>query len=98
MDEKKLTIKYCIGWNGKPKSTDDSDPQGVMEIYLDKAFETYKTNAGVEKCFQVVNRRKIIKFILQVGSDENIEQLHEWFKNNSKLWLKEFKKLSDGRW
>lgn len=93
MDNRELTIKYNIDWNGKPYSTDDRNPKGVMNLFLDRVFQTYKTKAGVEKCFDVTHRRKILKFIIQVGSDENIQQLHNYLAEYSKLWLKEYEKI-----
>lgn len=98
MDENILIIKYNIGWNGKPCSTNDPHPTGVMQIYLDQAFQTYMTSTKKEKCLDVVQRRKLMKFIIQAGSEENIEQFHNWLKGNSRLWLVEFEKLGDGRW
>lgn len=99
MNGYKIVINYNIDkWDNKPYSTIDVHPQGVMKLYLDKVFQTYKTKAGKEKCLNVRQSRKILKFIIQAGSEENIEQLHEWLKENSKLWLIEFQKLSDGRW
>lgn len=95
MDEHELIIKYNIDWNGKPCSTNDTHPTGIMRIHLDKAFQTYKTKSGDEKCLEVVHRRKLLKFILQVGGEDQIEQLHTWLKQNSKLWLKEFEKMLD---
>lgn len=93
MGENELIIKYNIDWNGKPYSTSDPHPTGTMRIHLDKAFQTYKTKADVEKCAEVVHRRKLMKFILQAGSEEQVDQLHTWLKQNSKPWLKEFEKL-----
>ncbi len=98
MDENILIIKYNIGWNGKPCSTNDSHPKGTMQIYLNRAFQTYMTSTKKEKCLDVIQRRKLMKFIIQVGSEENIEQFHNWLKGNSRLWLAEFEKLGDGRW
>lgn len=98
MTDNKLTLKYNIDWNGKPCSTNDPHLTGVMQIYLDQAFQTYKTKAEKEKCLDVVQRRKPMKFIIQAGSEENIEQFHNWLKGNSRLWLAEFEKLGDGRW
>lgn len=99
MNGHKLVINYNIDkWNKRPYSTIDVHPQGVMQLYLDKVFQTHKTKAGKEKPLNVVHNRKILKFIIQAGSEENIEQLHEWLKKNSKVWLVEFQKLSDGRW
>lgn len=99
MDKDNLIIKYNIDkWTKRPYSTNDPHPQGVMQLYLDKVFQTWETKTGKEKCLDVVHNRKIMKFIIQAGSEENIEQLHEWLKENSKLWLVEFQKLSDGRW
>jgi hypothetical protein len=93
MGETELIIKYNTDHYGKPYSTNDPHPKGVMRIYLDKAFTTYKTKAGVEKCLELVHRRKMMNFIIQTGSEEQIEQLHNWLKQNSKLWLKEFEKV-----
>lgn len=93
MKNRELTIKYNIDWNGKPYSTNDQNPKGVMKLFLDRVFETYKTKAGVEKCFAVVPTRKILKFIIQAGSDENIKQLHDYLAEYSKLWLKEYEKI-----
>jgi hypothetical protein len=98
MDGNKLIIKYSIGWDGKPHSTNDPHPQGVMQLYLDQAFQTWETKAGKEKCLDVVHGRKLMKFIIQAGSNENIEQLRNWLKQHQKLWLAEFEKLCDGRW
>lgn len=44
----------------------------------------------MDKVFQTLKTK--------AGSTENIEQLHDWLKENSKVWLVEFQKLSDGRW
>lgn len=98
MDSNKLTIKYNVDWNGKPCSTKDQHPKGVMQIYLDQAFQTYKTKAEKEKCLDLTERRKLMKFIIQAGSDENIEQFKSWLNENSKLWLSEFEKLIVKRW
>lgn len=98
MISNELIIKYNINWNGKPYSTNDLHPQGVMRFYLDQVFQTYRTKAGFEKCLNVVHRRKILKFIIQAGSQENIEQLHNWLKENSRLWLTEYEKLIQKRW
>lgn len=98
MDDNTLIIKYNIGWNGKPCSTNDSHPKGTMQIYLNRAFQTYMTSTKKEKCLDVVQRRKLMKFIIQAGIEENIEQFHNWLKGNSILWLVEFEKLGDGRW
>lgn len=94
MESEKLIIKYNIDrWNKRPYSTNDLHPQGIMQLYLDKAFQTWKTKAGKEKCLDVVHGRKLMKFIIQAGSQENIEQLEKWLKENSKSWLLEFEKL-----
>lgn len=98
MDENILIIKYNTDWNGKPYSTNDPHPKGVMQLYLDKTFKTKKTKAGKEKCLNVAHRRKLMKFIIQAGSEQNIEQLNNWLKKNSKLWLAEFKKLKQKGW
>jgi hypothetical protein len=97
MDGNELIIKYNIGWNGKPYSTNDPHPTGTMRIHLDKAFQTKKTKADVEKCVELVHRRKLMKFIIQAGSEENIDHLQSWLKQNSKLWLQEFEKLLNGK-
>jgi hypothetical protein len=64
-----------------------------MQLYLNKVFETYKTRAGKEKCRNMALGRTLMKFIIQAGSNENIEQLHDWLKEYSRLWLVEFEKL-----
>jgi len=52
-------------------------------------FQTYKQqggkNKGKEKCLNLMHNRKIMKFILQAGSQENIEQLENWLKKYGKL-------------
>ena len=95
MTDNKLTLKYNIDWNSKPYSTNDLYPKGTMNLYLNKVFQTYKTKAGKEKCLNVIHNRKIMKFIIQAGSQENIEHFEKWLKENSKLWLQEFEKICD---
>ena len=62
-------------------------------------FQTYKQQSGKskgkERCLNVMHNRKIMKFIIQAGSKQNIEELEKWLKNNSKLWLKEYEKLKN---
>jgi carbamoylphosphate synthase small subunit len=60
-------------------------PRSKMEIHLDIIFE--ETDI---KALHKVHTRKVIKHILKKGSQENIDQVHEWLKNNSPFWLKEF--------
>jgi len=88
-----LILKYNIDRSGRPYNTQDDKPQGMMEIHLFNVFETYETKSGVEKCFDLVNRRKILKLIIQGGSYENYNHLHDFLKEYSELWLKEFEKI-----
>jgi hypothetical protein len=66
--------------NGKPRSR--------MILHLDVIFQETE-----DKLKYKINTIKLIKLILKNGSQENIDQVHEFLKEYSPLWLQEFEKI-----
>ncbi len=79
---KELQIRYNVDYKGKPYNTNNLDSVGVMSIYLDKIFQ--------EKPLKVMRGKRLLKFVLQAGSEEQIEYLHVWLQQNSPTWFKKF--------
>ena len=98
MENNELLIRYNVDRNGKAFGTNDPRSTGSMLIHVDKAFTTKETKStGVEKCLNLTNSRKIMKFIIEVASEDQLDQLKNWLQQNSKLWFKEFEKLKAAR-
>lgn len=87
-----MVIYYQVDHKGRPFSAPQGQHKGVMRIHIDLAFQHVDG-----KCQYVVARRKLMKFILNAGSEENINELRNWLMHNSAPWFREFEKLTGGQ-
>jgi len=62
---------------------------GIIELHLDEAFQVDKKG----KLVKVTRGRKLIQLILDVGSDENMFELHSYLYALDKEWFHEYLKI-----
>lgn len=95
LKENTLTMQYNRNyWTEKPIPSKEPYPDGKMTLNLTYVFQSSRRR-GESKLRYVTETRQFLKVIMQMASDEDLQQLEWWLKRYQPGWVSEFIEMSN---